>query len=75
MKKKKNYWAFIILALLVGGLGIHEFYREKAALGVFELLFCWTLIPVFVALIEVVVWLFRGEDDFDKEYNTSTEEN
>ena len=36
----------------------------------FAVLFFWTGIPAIVAFIEAVVWLFRGEDEFNKEFGT-----
>ena len=64
----KSFWIFIVLALVGGGIGLQEFYRGKIALGVVAVLFCWTGIPALVAFIEAVVWLFRGEEEFNKLY-------
>jgi hypothetical protein len=36
----------IILALLLGGIGVHKFYLDKPGAGIFYLLLCWTFIPV-----------------------------
>ena len=35
-----------LLALLLGGVGMHRFYLGKPFSGVFYLLFCWTFIPI-----------------------------
>jgi TM2 domain-containing membrane protein YozV len=32
-------------------------------------LFWWTCIPAVVAFIEALVWLFKGEDEFNKKFN------
>lgn len=63
-----KFWNFIILAMIGGFFGLQEFYRKKVALGVLAVLFCWTCIPALVAWIESVVWLFRGEEEFNKVY-------
>ena len=66
MSYKYNFWCFIILCFVGGFIGLQEFYRGKICLGVFAVLFFWTGIPEIVAFIEAVVWLFRGEDEFNK---------
>src|SRR5688500_4448219 len=40
-----------ILAILLGGLGIHKFYLGKIGMGILYILFCWTYIPAIVGLI------------------------
>ncbi len=70
MGYKYNFWCFIILCIMGGFMGLQEFYRGKIGLGVFAVLFFWTGIPAIVAFIEAVVWLFRGEDEFNKEFDT-----
>jgi TM2 domain-containing membrane protein YozV len=49
---KKNPTTAVILALFLGGIGVHKFYMNKAGLGVLYLLFCWTYIPAIIAFIE-----------------------
>jgi len=51
----------LILALLLGGVGAHRFYLRQWGLGVAYLLFAWTFIPVFVALIECFMISKRTE--------------
>ena len=70
MGYKNNFWCFIVLCLIGGFIGLQEFYRGKIGLGVFAVLFFWTGIPAIVSFIEAVVWLFRGEDEFNKEFDT-----
>jgi TM2 domain-containing membrane protein YozV len=53
-----------ILALLVGGLGIHKFYLNQAGLGIVYLLFCWTFIPAIVAFIEAIVYFTQTDQAF-----------
>ena len=64
----KSFWNFIVLALIGGFIGLQEFYRDNSPLGVLAILFCWTGIPALVAVIEAIVWLFRGEEEFNKLY-------
>ena len=69
MGYKYNFWCFIILCFMGGFIGLQEFYRGKIGLVVLAVLFFWTCIPVIVAFIEGLVWLFRGEDEFVEKYN------
>lgn len=69
--RKKYFWNFIVLALLGGVIGLQEFYTRKTILGILAVIFSWTCIPALVALIEIIVWLFRGEEEFDNKFNIS----
>lgn len=42
----------ILLALFLGGFGVHHFYLRRTGLGILYLCFCWTGIPSLVGLIE-----------------------
>lgn len=64
----KKFWNFIVLALLGGFIGLQEFYMNRIVLGVLAILFCWTGIPALVAIIELIVWLFRGESEFNRKF-------
>lgn len=57
-----------MLAVLLGGLGIHRFYLGQWW-GVFYLLFIWTGIPGLVAFIEGLVFLFSSQERWDAKYN------
>jgi len=49
---KKNPTTAVVLALFLGGLGIHKFYLGQTGLGILYLVFCWTYIPGIVGFIE-----------------------
>lgn len=49
---KKNPTTAVVLALFLGGLGIHKFYLGQTGLGILYLVFCWTYIPGVVGFIE-----------------------
>jgi TM2 domain-containing membrane protein YozV len=59
-----------ILALLIGGLGVHKFYLGQAGMGILYLLFCWTGIPLLVGLIEGIVYLTMDEEKFAEKYSS-----
>lgn len=58
-----------LLALFLGGIGIHRFYLGKSISGVFYLLFFWTLVPAFIAFIEALLLFGMSKENFDFEYN------
>lgn len=69
MRKIRNFWSFIALAVLGGFIGLQEFYADRWVLGILAIIFCWTCIPALVAYIEAIVWLFRGETSFNIKFN------
>ena len=60
----KNRSMAVLLAMLLGGIGIHRFYLNEPGWGVVYLLFCWTFIPAIAGLIEGLVFLFMSDTDF-----------
>lgn len=58
-----------ILALFLGGLGVHKFYLNRAGQGLLYLVFCWTFIPAFIAFIEAIIYFTMSDADFNTKYN------
>lgn len=56
-----------ILAIFLGGLGIHKFYMGKA-IGLVYLLFCWTYIPAIIALVEGILYFSATDNEFQVKY-------
>lgn len=54
----------IVLALFLGGLGIHKFYLGKTGQGFLYLIFCWTFVPAFLGLIDAIVLATKNEREF-----------
>lgn len=67
-KRYKSKVGAGVLAILLGGLGVHRFYLGQWW-GIFYLLFFWTWIPGIVALIEGIVILLTNDEKWDKKYN------
>jgi TM2 domain-containing membrane protein YozV len=61
----------ILLALLLGGLGIHKFYLNRPGWGVIYLLFCWTFIPTILGFLEGLRYLFMSDEAFQEKYGGS----
>jgi TM2 domain-containing membrane protein YozV len=57
-----------LLALFLGGIGVHKFYLGRGGMGVVYLLFCWTFIPSIVAFIEALVLFGMSEAEFARKY-------
>jgi TM2 domain-containing membrane protein YozV len=51
-RARKDEVVGVLLALFLGGLGIHHFYLRRDGLGILYLIFSWTGIPMIVAWIE-----------------------
>lgn len=57
-----------LFALFLGGIGIHKFYLGRVAAGVLYILFCWTLIPSFIAFIEALLLFGMNDAEFARKY-------
>ncbi|WP_017305468.1 TM2 domain-containing protein [Spirulina subsalsa] len=55
-----------ILALLLGGLGIHFFYLGTWGWGLVSVLFCWTYIPAIAGLILGIRYLSMTDQAFER---------
>ena len=58
-----------LLALFLGGFGIHRFYLGQTLFGVLYLIFFWTLIPFFIGFIDAIVLFSISEEKFNFKYN------
>jgi TM2 domain-containing membrane protein YozV/RNA polymerase subunit RPABC4/transcription elongation factor Spt4 len=58
-----------ILAIFLGGLGVHKFYLGSILLGFIYLIFCWTFIPGIVGFCEGIYYLTMSDSEFDKKFN------
>lgn len=57
-----------ILALFVGGFGVHKFYLGKPGQGIVYLLFFWTVIPAIIAFFEALYYFFMSDAEFAARY-------
>ena len=55
---------YIMLALFLGGVGIHKFYSGKWIQGLLYLVFVWTYVPVALSLIDVVIAMMTRADEY-----------
>ncbi|HEY1270307.1 MAG TPA: NINE protein [Candidatus Binatia bacterium] len=57
-----------LLALVLGGLGVHKFYLGQIGWGVLYAIFFWTFIPAVVGFIEGIMLLAMTQEEFNEKY-------
>lgn len=57
-----------LFAILLGGLGAHKFYLGQPGFGLLYLMFCCTGIPSIVGVIEGIIYLGMGDQEFVMKY-------
>lgn len=67
----KNKTTAALLALFLGGLGMHKFYLGKWVWGLIYLIFCWTFIPAFLGFVEAIFFFVQSEEKFQAKYGAS----
>lgn len=68
----KNRTSAALLALFLGGIGLHKFYLGNWVWGVIYLLFCWTFIPAIIGFFEAIGFFMMSDDAFAQKYGVST---
>ena len=64
----KERMVAVLLAFFLGGFGGHKFYLGRIGSGILYLLFSWTFIPAFVALIEGIIYLTMSDVEFSRKF-------
>ena len=64
----KNKIVAGLLAILLGGLGIHKFYLGQGGKGILYLIFCWAYIPSLLGIIEGITILCSNDENFQIKY-------
>ncbi len=67
---ERNRMTAALLALLLGGLGIHHFYLGNIGRGIVYAVFFWTFIPAILALFDLIHLLFMSDATFDRRYRS-----
>ena len=60
----KDKTTAILLALFLGGLGIHHFYLGHYGRGILYLIFCWTGIPAILGVVDALIYAFGESAQF-----------
>lgn len=61
-QKPVNKIAYALLAIFLGGFGVHKFYAGKTGKGILYLVLCWTFIPALIGFIEGCIALGKKTD-------------
>jgi TM2 domain-containing membrane protein YozV len=68
MEGEKSRVAAGMLAIFLGGFGVHKFYLARPFQGILYVLFCWTLIPALIGFIEGIAYLCMSDSGFARRY-------
>jgi TM2 domain-containing membrane protein YozV/Tfp pilus assembly protein PilE len=66
--KQLSKAVLLLITFFTGGIGGHKFYVGKTMQGILYLVFFWTSVPGFIALIEFVIFAFTKENDLQDKY-------
>lgn len=58
-----------LLAILLGGIGMHKIYLGQWIQGIVYFIFCWTYIPLILGIIEGIRYLLLTDEDFARKYD------
>ena len=67
----KDRMTTMLLCLFLGHIGIHKFYLGKKNEGILYLVFCWTWIPLIIAVCEFIGLCFMSDREFNNRFNNS----
>jgi TM2 domain-containing membrane protein YozV len=67
----KSRVAAALLAIFLGGIGVHKFYLGRTGWGIVYLLFFWTYIPALVGFVEGIIYLASTDQSFAMKYDRS----
>lgn len=67
-KGAKTKTAATLWALFLGALGAHKFYLGAWGWGLVYLIFCWTYIPLILAIVETVRYVTLSDESFQERY-------
>ncbi len=57
-----------ILAILLGGLGVHKFYLGYTKEGIIQLLLSFVCVGGIIGLIEGIIYLTKSDEEFVATY-------
>lgn len=69
--QQKNKNTAGLVAMLLGGLGIHKFYLGRPTQGFFYMIFFWTFIPALLGLVDAIKLFGMSADEFNRTYNSA----
>ena len=73
-KKQKSRGVAVVLAVFLGGFGVHRFYLGHTVHGLIYLALCWTGVPYLLAWCEAIWWFMISRKSFCERYEISHED-
>lgn len=67
-RSPKSRTTTALLALFLGGIGVHYFYLGKPIAGLIFLLLFWTYIPALIALVQAIMMFTMTDAQFYEKY-------
>lgn len=67
--ERKSKGLAMTLCFFFGGIGLHKFYLRQYFSGSLYLLFCWTFLPLLLAIIDFIIMLLTPKSIFHKQYD------
>ena len=68
-KSGKSKMVAGLLGILLGDIGVHEFYMGNITGGILSIIFCWTGIPAIVGLVKGIKYLCESDEQFESRFN------
>ncbi len=65
----KNKGTAAVLAIFLGGFGVHKFYLGQPVMGLLYLCLFWTFLPTVVGFFEGIAYLASSDHAFDLKHN------
>lgn len=66
---RKSKGLAMTLCFFLGWMGAHEFYLRNYFCGSLYLIFCWTLIPLLLSIIDFIALFITPQSVFHKMYD------
>lgn len=68
-RTSRNKVIAALLAIFLGGIGIHKFYLGKVGWGIIYFIFSWTFVPALLSLLEGIIYLSMSDKEFEGKYS------
>lgn len=57
-----------LMGMLLGGIGMHQFYLGNNGRGIFYIVFCWTFIPSILGFFEGIQFMLMSTSTFEQKH-------
>jgi TM2 domain-containing membrane protein YozV/RNA polymerase subunit RPABC4/transcription elongation factor Spt4 len=68
LTSNKSKFIAAILAIFLGGFGVHKLYLGQPGRAILFFIFSWTLIPAIIAFIQGIAYLLMSEQKFARKF-------